>query len=181
MVIFPTGPQCESNTELWTDEFTLCTCSGGQFSCFPSRCPQGQICGSQSKVSTETTATGMCTIHSHTELSTFDGVFFRFISACTYLLATTCSRSDALSEFSVEVVNAPEGISSQSSIQQVNVETQNFRVSFLKWQTQRVVVSHFLPNKNIKYQAVLQTEIDRMQLVCCHYLLRTNHQSQSFL
>nr|XP_043887479.1 zonadhesin-like isoform X4 [Solea senegalensis] len=135
------GPQCESNTELWTDESTLCICSEGQHSCFPSQCPEGQICGPQRRGSTGMSTTGMCTIHSHTDCSTFDGMLFRFMAPCTYTLAKTCSSTKALPMFSVEVVNEQDGNSSLPAIQQVNVNTENFRVSFLKRQTQRVVVN----------------------------------------
>ncbi|XP_034468930.1 zonadhesin-like isoform X3 [Hippoglossus hippoglossus] len=135
------GPQCESNTELWTDESTRCLCSEGQLSCSPSPCPQGQICGPQRGGSTGISTTGTCTIHSHTDCSTFDGVLFRFMAPCTYVLAKTCSPTGALPMFSVEVVNEQNGNSSLPAIQQVNVDTGNIRVSLLKRQTHRVVVN----------------------------------------
>lgn len=84
---------------------------------------------------------GTCTIHSHTECGTFDGVLFRFMAPCTYILAKTCSPSEALPMFSVEVVNEQNGNSSLPTVQQVIVNMGNFRVSLLKKQTQRVVVS----------------------------------------
>ncbi|KAK2822357.1 hypothetical protein Q5P01_022422 [Channa striata] len=135
------GHQCESNTELWTDESTRCLCSAGQLSCFPSQCPKGHICGPQSGSSSGNTTSGTCTIHSHTECSTFDGVLFRFTAPCTYVLAKTCSPTEALPMFNVEVVNGHNGNSTLTTIQQITVNTGNFRVSLLKRETQRVVVN----------------------------------------
>ncbi|KAK2895326.1 hypothetical protein Q8A73_014814 [Channa argus] len=135
------GHQCESNTELWTDESTRCLCSAGQLSCFPSQCPKGHICGPQSESSSGNTTSGTCTIHSHTDCSTFDGVLLRFMAPCTYVLAKTCSPTEALPMFSVEVVNEQNGNSSLTTVQQINVNTGNFRVSLLKRETQRVVVN----------------------------------------
>lgn len=137
MLIFPAGPQCEPNTELWTDESTRCLCSAGQLSCSPSQCPQGHVCGESSGITTS----GTCTIHSHTDCSTFDGVLFRFMAPCTYILAKTCSPADPLPMFSVEVVYEQEGNSSVANIQQITVNTGEFRISLLKKQTSRVVVS----------------------------------------
>ncbi|XP_035526323.1 uncharacterized protein LOC118334508 [Morone saxatilis] len=135
------GHQCESNTELWTDESTRCLCSAGQLSCSPSQCPKGQICGPQRRGSNGISAFGTCTIHSHTDCSTFDGVLFRFMAPCTYTLAKTCSPTDALPMFSVEVVNEQNKNSSLPTVQQVIVGMGDFRVSLLKRQTQRVVVN----------------------------------------
>ncbi|XP_038574073.1 zonadhesin-like isoform X2 [Micropterus salmoides] len=135
------GHQCESNTEFWTDESTRCLCSVGQLSCSPSPCPKGQICGPHRGSSGGIFASQTCTIHSHTEYSTFDGVLFRITGPCTYILAKTCSPSEALPMFSVEVVNEQNGNSSLPTIQQVIVYMGNYRVSLLKRQTHRVVVN----------------------------------------
>ncbi|KAM8728269.1 uncharacterized protein AB9X84_001627 [Acanthopagrus schlegelii] len=137
----PCGQQCESNTEFWTDESTRCLCSAGQLSCSPSRCPEGQICGPQRRPSGGISTSGMCTIHSNTDCSTFDGVLFRFMAPCTYTLAKTCSPAGALPVFSVEVVNEQNGNASLPAVQQVIVEIGNLRVSLLKRQTDRVVVN----------------------------------------
>uniref|UniRef100_A0A3B4XQK3 Zonadhesin n=1 Tax=Seriola lalandi dorsalis TaxID=1841481 RepID=A0A3B4XQK3_SERLL len=135
------GPQCESNTEIWTDESTRCLCSAGQLSCSPSQCPKGQICGPQRGGSSGISTSGTCTIHSHTDCSTFDGVLFRFMAPCTYILAKTCSPAEALPMFRVEVVNEQNRNSSLPTVQQVTVNTGNFRVSLLKQKTHRVVVN----------------------------------------
>ncbi|XP_035490599.2 zonadhesin isoform X1 [Scophthalmus maximus] len=135
------GPQCESHTEIWTDESTRCLCSEGQLSCSPSQCPAGQICGPQRGGSNGISSSGTCTIHSHTDCSTFDGLLFRFMAPCTYILAKTCSPTEALPMFSVEVVNEQNGNSSLPAIQQVNVDTGSFRLSLLKRQTHRIVVN----------------------------------------
>uniref|UniRef100_A0A3B4V4Q9 Zonadhesin-like n=1 Tax=Seriola dumerili TaxID=41447 RepID=A0A3B4V4Q9_SERDU len=93
--------------------------------------------GGSSGISTS----GTCTIHSHTDCSTFDGVLFRFMAPCTYVLAKTCSPAEALPMFRVEVVNEQNGNSSLPTVQQVTVNTGNFRVSLLKQKTHRVVVN----------------------------------------
>ncbi|XP_068197093.1 mucin-2 [Antennarius striatus] len=135
------GHQCESNTELWTDERTHCHCSAGQLLCSPSQCPQGQVCASQRESFSGHSAIGTCTIHSNTDCSTFDGVLFRFMVPCTVTLAKTCLSSKALPEFSVEVVNERDGNSSLPAIHQVVVEIGHYRVSLMSRQTRRVVVN----------------------------------------
>nr|XP_040028075.1 zonadhesin isoform X2 [Gasterosteus aculeatus aculeatus] len=130
------GPQCESDAELWTDESTRCLCPGGQLSCSPSQCPEGQSCTPQRGASTAT-----CTVHSHTDCSTFDGEVFRFMMPCTYTLAKTCSPSEAMPMFTVEVVNEQSWNSSLPTVQQVVVNMGNFRVSLLKRETSRIVVN----------------------------------------
>ncbi|KAK1878895.1 MAM and LDL-receptor class A domain containing protein 2 [Dissostichus eleginoides] len=135
------GQQCDSNTEFWTDESTRCLCSGGQLSCSPTQCPKGQICSPQIERSSGIHTSGMCTIHSHTDCSTFDGVLFRFMASCTYTLAKTCSPSETLPLFSVEVVNEQNWNSSLPTVQEVIVDMGNFRVSLLKRQTHRIVVN----------------------------------------
>ncbi|XP_030581932.1 MAM and LDL-receptor class A domain-containing protein 1-like [Archocentrus centrarchus] len=135
------GQQCESNTELWTDETTRCLCSAGQLSCFPSQCPEGQLCGPQRGGPDGTSTFGMCTIHSHTDGSTFDGVLFRFMATCTYVLAKTCSPTEALPMFSVEAVSEQNDNASLLNVQKINIDIGINRVSLLKSQTGRVVVN----------------------------------------
>ncbi|XP_061550391.1 zonadhesin-like [Phycodurus eques] len=84
---------------------------------------------------------GTCTIHSNTDCSTFDGVLFRFMAPCNYILAKTCSSSEVLSSFSVKVVNDHDENSSVQAVHQVIVSVGNDRVSLLKQQTHRVVVN----------------------------------------
>uniref|UniRef100_A0A3Q1HJ35 Zonadhesin n=1 Tax=Acanthochromis polyacanthus TaxID=80966 RepID=A0A3Q1HJ35_9TELE len=84
---------------------------------------------------------GICAIHRHTDCSTFDGVLFRFIAPCAYVLAETCSPTEDLPEFSVEVVNEQNGNKSLPTVQQIIVNMGNIRVSLLKGQTHRVVVN----------------------------------------
>ncbi|XP_074544748.1 zonadhesin [Halichoeres trimaculatus] len=135
------GSQCESNTELWTDESTRCLCSDGQLSCSTSQCPQGHTCGPQRLGSSEVLPSGTCTVHSDTDCSTFDGVLFRFMAPCSYVLTKGCSPSAAMPAFSVAVVNKPNGNSSLSTVQQVDVVVGKSRVSLLKGMTHRVVVN----------------------------------------
>ncbi|CAG5896753.1 unnamed protein product [Menidia menidia] len=129
--------QCDTNTDFWTDPSTRCLCADGQLFCFPSRCPLGQICGPQTSDSTS----GMCTIHSHSDCSTFDGVLFHFMGSCTYVLAKTCSPDETLPKFSVEVVNEKLGNASLPTVQQIIVNLGELRVSLLKRQTRQVVVN----------------------------------------
>ncbi|XP_027875279.1 zonadhesin isoform X2 [Xiphophorus couchianus] len=133
--------QCDSNTDLWTGDSTRCLCSVGQLFCFLSHCPKGQICGPQRDEPRKLSPSGMCTIHSNTDCHTFDGALFRFTSPCTYVLAKTYSASKALPKFAVEVVNIQTGNVSQPTIQQINVNLGNMRVSLLKSQTHWVVVN----------------------------------------
>ncbi|XP_071398227.1 zonadhesin [Centroberyx affinis] len=125
------GQQCEPDTEFWTDESTHCLCSGGQLSCSSS----------QRQSSSDNSTLATCTVHSDPHCSTFDGALFRFMAPCTYVLAKTCSPTEALPLFSVEVVSERKDNSSVSAVQQVNVELKNHRVSLLKRQTHRVMVN----------------------------------------
>ncbi|XP_055008162.1 zonadhesin-like [Boleophthalmus pectinirostris] len=119
----PCGAQCEASTHLWPDQSTRCLCSEGQLSC--SHAP----------------SSGMCTVHSHTDCSTFDGALFRFMAPCSYTLAKSCSVTPGSPHFSVEVVNRQSDNSSLPSVEQVNVNINDFRMSFIKRQTKRVVVN----------------------------------------
>ncbi|CAL9688745.1 unnamed protein product [Knipowitschia caucasica] len=118
------GAQCEAHTQFWPDEATRCLCSEEQLSC--SHVP----------------SSGMCTIHSHSDCTTFDGALFRFMAPCSYTLAKTCSATPDLSQFNVEVVSGQsDNSSSMTSVEKVNVNINNFRISFVKRQTERVVVN----------------------------------------
>ncbi|XP_030581933.1 MAM and LDL-receptor class A domain-containing protein 1-like [Archocentrus centrarchus] len=83
----------------------------------------------------------MCTIHSHTDGSTFAGVLFRFMATCTYVLAKTCSPTEALPMFSVEAVSEQNDNASLLNVQKINIDIGINRVSLLKSQTGRVVVN----------------------------------------
>ncbi|KAM9356409.1 zonadhesin-like isoform 2-T2 [Pholidichthys leucotaenia] len=135
------GQQCERNTESWTDETTRCLCSGGLLSCLPSQCPAGQICGPHRGGSSGTSISGVCTIHSNSDYSTFDGVLFRFTTPYTGVLAKTCSSSEAPPMFSVKVVNEQNDDASLPAVQQIIVDIGIMRVSLLKRQMHRVVVN----------------------------------------
>lgn len=63
------------------------------------------------------------------------------MAPCTYVLAKTCASSEALPVFSVDVINEQNGNSSVSTVQQVNVDLGNLRLSLLIRQTHRAVVS----------------------------------------
>ncbi|XP_061696356.1 zonadhesin-like isoform X2 [Syngnathoides biaculeatus] len=145
------GHQCDPHKEIWTDQTTRCFCSDRQLHCAPSQCPKGQSCGPQIRTPREAANTGTCTIHSNTDFSTFDGVLFRFMAPCNYILAKTCSSSEALSSFSVKVVNDYDENLSQPAVQQVIVSVGNDRVSLLKLETHRVVVNGIWRNLPLSF------------------------------
>uniref|UniRef100_A0A8C6U286 Zonadhesin-like n=1 Tax=Neogobius melanostomus TaxID=47308 RepID=A0A8C6U286_9GOBI len=123
MLPCPAGAQCEASTQLWPDESTRCLCSEGQLSCSPAP------------------SSGMCAVHSHTDCSTFDGAHFRFMDQCSYTLTKTCSVSEGSPQFSVGMVNGQSDNSSLPNVERVNVKINDFRMSFLRRQTERVVVN----------------------------------------
>uniref|UniRef100_A0A3Q2YGD5 Zonadhesin n=1 Tax=Hippocampus comes TaxID=109280 RepID=A0A3Q2YGD5_HIPCM len=84
---------------------------------------------------------------------TFDGVLFRFMAPCNYILAKTCSSSEALSTFSVEVLSDHDGNSSLPAVQRVIVTVGNDRVSLLKRQTHRVVVNGIWRNLPLSFRS----------------------------
>ncbi|XP_077413210.1 uncharacterized protein LOC144043438 [Vanacampus margaritifer] len=146
------GYQCDPNKEIWTDQSTRCLCSDRELYCAPSQCPKGQSCGPQIRSPRELSSTGTCTIHSDTDCSTFDGVLFRFMTPCNYILAKTCSSSEVLSSFTVEVVSDHDGNSSVPAVQQIIVSVGNDRVGLLKWQTHRVVVNGIWRNLPLSFR-----------------------------
>lgn len=178
-MVTPTGLQCESNAELWTDETTRCLCSAGQLSCFPSHCPEGQLCGPQRRGPNGTSTFGMCTIHSRTDGSTFDGVLFRFTTACTYVLAKTCSPTETLPMFTVEVVNEQNDNTSLPEVQKININMRIYRVSLLKSQTDRVVVSYLYVWKTFMTQLI--TNYPSLQTLKSTFLTHTYEDNLSIL
>uniref|UniRef100_A0A8C4Z5E9 Zonadhesin n=1 Tax=Gadus morhua TaxID=8049 RepID=A0A8C4Z5E9_GADMO len=85
---------------------------------------------------------GICTIHTDPQCSTFDGALFRFMAPCTYILAKTCVPIRGLPVFSVEVVNTQDAINaSEATVERINVEVNNVRLSLLKRETKRVMVN----------------------------------------
>ena len=142
-----TGRQCEPNTDLWTDKSTRCVCSAAeQLSCSTPLCPGGQTSDRPSERSAKgvMVGRGICTIHTDPQCSTFDGALFRFMAPCTYILAKTCVPIRGLPVFSVEVVNTQDAINaSEATVERINVEVNNVRLSLLKRETKRVMVSPF--------------------------------------
>ncbi|XP_070412209.1 MAM and LDL-receptor class A domain-containing protein 1 isoform X2 [Nothobranchius furzeri] len=137
----PCGNPCDSATDLWTDSSTRCLCSAGQLSCFPSPCPTKQTCGPQRGDSNGVATSGVCTVHNHIHYTTFDGVMFGFMSPCSYVLAKTCSPTEVLPRFTVEVINKQKENADLPTIQQVVVELGNVRLSILKSQSDFIVVN----------------------------------------
>ncbi|XP_030629325.1 zonadhesin, partial [Chanos chanos] len=97
-------------------------------------------CG-QVDSSNQTNIYGTCSVDSDPRYTTFDGVNFRFVGPCTYVLAKVCDNSELLPTFVVEAQNEKRGDSSISSIQRVNVNIQGLRVSMLKRDRHRVMVN----------------------------------------
>ncbi|CAL8312748.1 unnamed protein product [Gadus morhua 'NCC'] len=139
------GRQCEPNTDLWTDKSTRCVCSAAeQLSCSTPLCPGGQTSDRPSESSAKgvMVGRGICTIHTDPQCSTFDGALFRFMAPCTYILAKTCVPIRGLPVFSVEVVNTQDAINaSEATVERINVEVNNVRLSLLKRETKRVMVN----------------------------------------
>ncbi|XP_030219477.1 zonadhesin isoform X1 [Gadus morhua] len=139
------GRQCEPNTDLWTDKSTRCVCSAAeQLSCSTPLCPGGQTSDRPSERSAKgvMVGRGICTIHTDPQCSTFDGALFRFMAPCTYILAKTCVPIRGLPVFSVEVVNTQDAINaSEATVERINVEVNNVRLSLLKRETKRVMVN----------------------------------------
>ncbi|KAG7272277.1 hypothetical protein CRUP_008527 [Coryphaenoides rupestris] len=105
--------------------------SGGSDNRWPSESPTQGVA-----------ARGTCTVHTDPQCSTFDGALFRFMAPCTYILAQTCSPTGGLPMFSVEVVNErSENNASESAVQQVNVQVNDFRLSLFKRETWRAMVN----------------------------------------
>ncbi|XP_061588203.1 zonadhesin [Cololabis saira] len=135
------GNQCDSNTELLTDESTRCICSFGQLFCFQPQCQEDQICGPQRGGLSGLSNSGMCTIHHNTDLSTFDGMMFHFMAPCSYVLSKSCSTTGVIPKFSVEVVNEQNSNGSLPNVQQIIVNLGNIWVSLLKSQMQQAMVN----------------------------------------
>ncbi len=83
--------------------------------------------------------------------TTFDGVSFQFKSPCTYVLSKVCNDSGLLPEFAVEVQNENKGESHISSIQQVNINVHGLRVTMVRTERRKVMVSCQSQFMMIKY------------------------------
>uniref|UniRef100_A0AAY5EXB9 Uncharacterized protein n=1 Tax=Electrophorus electricus TaxID=8005 RepID=A0AAY5EXB9_ELEEL len=73
--------------------------------------------------------------------TTFDGLGFRFTGPCTYILAKVCDGAGKLADFTVEVRNDVAENASSSPIQQVTVDMQAVRVTFLRGHRHRAMVN----------------------------------------
>ncbi|XP_066508130.1 MAM and LDL-receptor class A domain-containing protein 1-like [Hoplias malabaricus] len=134
------GLQCQSDVQFWTDESTQCTCTAGQLTCSQSPCGDGQTCG-QTLSSTALSTSATCRVASDLRFTTFDGVNFRFMGPCTYILTRVCEGINTLPDFVVEIQKKLRSNSSVSRIQQVNVNLQGLRVSLLRRDRRRVMVN----------------------------------------
>ncbi|XP_062407650.1 zonadhesin-like [Sardina pilchardus] len=134
------GVQCQDGTEFWTDEATRCVCRGGRLSCSPATCPEGHTCA---RSTSGPELSGTCVAHRKPRYTTFDGVNFRFVGPCTYILAKTCDEGASAQPlpFAVEAENEQRGNSSVSSVQQVNVDIKGVHLSMLRKEFKRVMVN----------------------------------------
>lgn len=131
--------QCQADTQFWTDESTQCTCTGDQLTCTQIR---------RTLRPTDPSKSGKCEVSGDLRYTTFDGVNFRFMGPCTYTLTKACDGVSELPSFVVDVQKEQRSNSSVSSIQQVNVKLQGLRVTLLKSERRRIMVSvitYFMP------------------------------------
>ncbi|KAL6468240.1 hypothetical protein MHYP_G00239170 [Metynnis hypsauchen] len=137
------GVQCQSGTQLWTDESTQCTCTEGQLTCTQITCGDGQTCR---QAVTSTVSSGTCRVASDLRYRTFDGVNFRFMGPCTYIFTKVCDGVSVVPGFSVEVQKEQRRNSSVSMIQQVKVNLQGLRVTLLRRDRRRIMVNGIWKN-----------------------------------
>ncbi|KAK3513846.1 hypothetical protein QTP70_028832 [Hemibagrus guttatus] len=135
--------QCHPDTQLWTDEFTQCTCIESQLTCTKIACGDGQPCSKavQSKRSSDSFASGTCKVKSDLRYTTFDGVKSRFMGHCIYLLTEVCDEAGLLPYFVVEVKYEQIGKSSKVQIQQVNLNIQHLRVTLPRREKRKIMVN----------------------------------------
>ncbi|XP_037386876.1 zonadhesin isoform X4 [Pygocentrus nattereri] len=137
------GMQCQSGTQLWTDESTQCTCTEGQLTCTQIICGDGQTCR---QAVTSTVSSGTCRVASDLRYRTFDGVNFRFMGPCAYILTKVCDGVSVVPGFAVEVQKEQRRNSSVSMIQQVKVNLQGLRVTLLRRDRRRIMVNGIWKN-----------------------------------
>ncbi|KAL7850999.1 hypothetical protein AOLI_G00213550 [Acnodon oligacanthus] len=137
------GVQCQSGTQLWTDESTQCTCTEGQLTCTQITCGDGQTCR---QAATSTVSSGTCRVASDLRYRTFDGVNFRFMGPCAYILTKVCDGVSVVPGFAVEVQKEQRRNSSVSMIQQVKVNLQGLRVTLLRRDSRRIMVNGIWKN-----------------------------------
>ncbi|XP_036411853.1 zonadhesin [Colossoma macropomum] len=137
------GLQCQSGTQLWTDESTQCTCTEGQLTCTQITCGDGQTCR---QAVTSTVSSGTCRVASDLRYRTFDGVNFRFMGPCAYILTKVCDGVSVVPGFAVEVQKEQRSNSSVSLIQQVKVNLQGLRVTLLRRDRRRIMVNGIWKN-----------------------------------
>ncbi|XP_035383985.1 uncharacterized protein wu:fb63a08 [Electrophorus electricus] len=89
----------------------------------------------------DTSAAITCSVSADGRYTTFDGLGFRFTGPCTYILAKVCDGAGKLADFTVEVRNDVAENASSSPIQQVTVDMQAVRVTFLRGHRHRAMVN----------------------------------------
>ncbi|KAK1168366.1 hypothetical protein AOXY_G9115, partial [Acipenser oxyrinchus oxyrinchus] len=140
------GKHYPVGSEFWTDDTcsTKCTCPsrGGKLTCSATSCPKDYYCGISNGVPGCYPHTyGICRVHNDPHYNTFDKATHHFMGTCTYTLAKLCTNSSSLPYFNVEAKNENRGHPSISYVQQVHVDVYNHRISTVRGNTSRVLVS----------------------------------------
>ncbi|KAM9439245.1 uncharacterized protein Hap1MRO34_026562 [Clarias gariepinus] len=135
--------QCQTGTRFRTDESTECTCIENQLTCAQIACEDGQPCSKtmQSKQSSDSFTSGICTVTSDLQYTTFDGVKSCFMGHCTHVLTKLCDESGLLPDFLLEVKNEQIGKSFKFQMQQVNLKIQNLRVMLPRRNKRKIMVN----------------------------------------
>ncbi|XP_028831721.1 zonadhesin isoform X2 [Denticeps clupeoides] len=167
------GEQCGEDSKFWNDETTFCSCRSGLLSCSPSNCTEGQSC-----IQNSGAVYGTCTVYSKSQYMTFDRANFHFVGNCTYVLARTCENSTGLSDFSVEIRNKQHSNASVSIVEEVIVTVEGLRVSLLRKEYERAMVSGIwrklplvLPGRRLmirRQESAVVLETDFMLSVSLH-------------
>lgn len=75
--------------------------------------------------------------------TTFDGVKSRFMGHCIHVLTEVCDEAELLPDFAIKVKNEQIGKTPKFQIQEVNLNIQSLRVTLLRRNKRKIMVSGF--------------------------------------
>uniref|UniRef100_A0A4W3IUG6 VWFD domain-containing protein n=1 Tax=Callorhinchus milii TaxID=7868 RepID=A0A4W3IUG6_CALMI len=110
--------------------------------CEDSTCAKDSYCGVVNGVPGCYPQTyGICRIHNDPHYNTFDKQTHHFMGTCTYTIAKLCTNSSSLPHFNIEAKNENRGNVKISYVQKVYIDVYGHRVTIVKGQQNRVLVS----------------------------------------
>lgn len=111
--------------------------------CQEAACSPYEVCEPKGKFSScSPVETGTCVVFGEPHYRTFDGFVFHFQGSCAYLLARHCVRAAHLPFFSVEAKNERRAGKAVSTLRELSVEVNGYKILIPKGSYGKVKVRH---------------------------------------